>query len=388
MSGIIDYIQWRGDLGFKASAFNAVDNLILSELAYMSFIDLLDRKNSALLSEIAQDYLRLKAKEDIGLLLTGEFHLMLELMGKSQRYGPMIIKECVEIIDEEIETQFSALTFEIDKNTAYIAFRGTDDTLVGWKEDFKMSFLDVVPAQQEALNYVNRVSRTYKYKKIFIGGHSKGGNLAVYAAIHAEGKVKKRLIKVYNNDGPGFKQEVLDSPAYQDISTKIVTLVPQSSIVGMLLQHEEFYQVIQSNQKGILQHDGFSWEVLGPDFNYLTDVDDDSVMVDMTIRKVVNAMTLKQREDFTNSLFDIISVNENSTLAEIKKNGFKSLHTMTKNYGKLDKETKKALHATISLFFSEGFRSFLEVKNADQWNRSLKNLRQDIHDRISHVLSK
>ena len=275
MSGIIDYIKWRGDLDFNVSPFNPVDNLIISELSYMKFSKILEDKSQAPLCEIANKYQNSKNNHNLGLLLTGEFDLMLELMAKSNRYGQLNIKECVEIIDEAVEVQFAAMTVEINENVAYIAFRGTDDTLVGWKEDFKMSFLEVVPAQKEALVYVNKIAAKYDYKDIYIGGHSKGGNLAVYSAVYASECAKKRIVKIYNNDGPGFKQRLLETQKYKEISDKIITLIPQSSVVGMLLEHEESYQVVKSNQKGVLQHDGFSWEVMGADFEYLSTVDDE-----------------------------------------------------------------------------------------------------------------
>lgn len=388
MAGIIDYIRWRGDLGFKASKFNVVDNLIISKLSYMSFADIMANKKHATINEIAMEYFNSNNNKDIGVLLTGEFDLMLELMAKSNRYGQLNLVEYVEIIDEDIEEQFAAITVELNKHAAYIAFRGTDDTLVGWKEDFKMSFLDVVPAQEEAVNYVNKIIENHEYHEIYIGGHSKGGNLAVYSAVYAKDSVKKKIVNVYNNDGPGFKQRLLDTQKYKAISDKIVTLVPQSSVVGMLLEHEESYHVVKSNQKGVLQHDGFSWEVMGADFEYLSNVDDECKIVNMTVKKVLNTMTLAQREEFINILFDIISVNENRTLAEIKKDGIKNLYQMSKKYKALEKDTKKAISQTVSLFFGEGFRSFFEVKNTEQWNLKSNNWRKDVPQLLSKYLYK
>lgn len=388
MSNIIDYIKWRGDLSFEASPFNPVDNLIFSELSYMDFGKILGNEAKAPIATIAKDYLQSQQKDALGLLLTGDFHLMLELMATSTRYKNLVIKNCLEITDQAREIQFFAMTIELNPREAYIVFRGTDDTIVGWKEDFKMSFLDTIPAQEEALNYLNRITQTHKYKQLYIGGHSKGGNLAVYAAIHSSPSAKKKIGNVYNNDGPGFSKELLNTDDYRAISDRIITLIPQSSIIGMLLEHEESYQVVKSTQKGALQHDGFSWEVMGGDFDYLSTVDDDCIMVDMTVRKVLSTMSLEQREDFTNILFEIISVNENRTLIELKNDGFKSLYAMIKNYKSLDKEIKKAISQTIYLFFDEGFRSFLEVKNADQWNQKLNLWRKDVHSRIGKHLSR
>jgi hypothetical protein len=388
MPGIIDYIKWRGDLSFDLSPFNEVDNLILSELSYIGFADLLDGQKESTLFEIADNYLDLIKDQELGVLLTGDFYLMLELMSKSKRYKDLIIKDCIELIDEEIEMQFSALTVETCKDSAYIAYRGTDDTLVGWKEDFKMSFLDVIPAQKKALEYLSMITSKLNYKKIYLGGHSKGGNLAVYAAVHADDEIKERIVKVYNNDGPGFKQKLLETQEYKDIGDKIETLIPQSSVVGMILEHEESYKVVKSNQVGVLQHDGFTWEVMGSKFVYLSNVADDSKMADLTLKKVLNTMDLQQREKFTNVLFEIISVNENRTLAEIKKDGLKSLYSMSKNFNSLDRKTKKALVQTVSMFFEEGFRSFLEVKNAEQWKLKLNTWHKNVPGKLNRYFHK
>lgn len=370
MAGLLEYIKWRGDLDFKASPFNAVDNLILTKLSYLSFKGLLEDPDYNPLSEVGAKYLEQKTEHNLGLLLSPEHVTMLEVMHNTNRFGNLNIKECVEVYNEEVEVQFAAMTIEFDEETAYIAFRGTDDTILGWKEDFQMSFMDIVPAQKEAVACINRIGK--RYKNLYVGGHSKGGNLAVYASIHAKKDIKEKLIHTYNNDGPGFKQSVLDTDAYKEIKDRVITLVPQSSIVGMLLEHEESYRVIKSSQTGVMQHDGFSWEVEGPDFIYLSDVDSDSRMIDMTIKNVLNTMDDEQREAFTNIVFDLISVNENRTLFDLRKDGFKSIHAMIKNYSNLDKETKKAISKTTSLFFEEGYRSFKEVKNSDQWKT--KNL--------------
>ncbi len=370
MAGIIDYIQWRGDLDFKTSTLNAVDNLIFSELSYISFKDIINENKPHKLCDLSTKYFNKHSKENLGLLLTGDYFLMLKLMAKSNRYGNLIIKNCKEILNTDIEIQFSAMTIELDSHTAYIAFRGTDDTLLGWKEDFQMSFLNVIPSQKEAVNYVNTVSK--KYKKIYIGGHSKGGNLAVYASIYANTKIQKRIVQTYNNDGPGFKKNLLETKDFQRISNRIITLIPQSSIVGMLLEHEESYRIVKSNQKGILQHDGFSWQIVGPDFEYMSNITSDSRIIDMTMKNVLNTMDDEQRKQFTNILFDILSVNQNKTLIELKKEGLKSIHSMLKKYNGLEKETKKAILHILSKFFEEGIRSFLEIQTEHKESKKTK----------------
>ncbi len=372
MAGIMEYIQWRGDLPFAQFPLNPVDNLIFSKLSYLQLKNAVGQKGARTLRETAQDIFADNTNNNLGVLLTGEFKRMLKLMSDSRRYGSLIIRDTLEIYDEEVEIQFAVTVIELNRDTAYIAFRGTDDTLIGWKEDFKMSFMDEVPAQKMAVDYVNKAVPRFKYKKIYLGGHSKGGNLAVYAAIHAEKNVKDKIVTVYNNDGPGFRKRLLDTKEYRRVSERIVTLVPQSSVVGMLLEHEESYRVVQSTQHGLFQHDGFSWQVLGPDFVYLPRVGDDCITVDRTVKEVLLTLSDEQREAFINTFFEILDMNKNRTLTDMKKDGLKTLYSMSRNYHSLDKKTKKAISSTVSLFFGKAIQNYLEVKNIPHWREKIQ----------------
>lgn len=362
MANIIDYIKWRGDLDFNGSPFNEVDNLILSKLTYMPFDGLMEVDEVISIEALAKRYLDNRKEASVGLLLRGEFEDMIQSMAKSIRFGNILVNDYTNIVDENQEMQFAAMVFQIEKVTGYIAFRGTDDTLIGWKEDFKMSFMDTVPAQTQGLEYLKGAIKSNRFKRYYVGGHSKGGNLAVYAATHLNSKYQRRLIRVFNNDGPGFRRCVTQEAGYQSIREKVITLIPQSSLVGMLLEHEETYDVIKSNQQGLYQHDGFSWEVLGNCFVHLTDVDDDSRIMDMTIKKTLNNMTDQQREAFTNAFFEILKVNQSKTLSEVNAKGIKNIFEMVKTYTGLDKTTRKALTDTLSLLFSEGIKSYWEVR--------------------------
>ena len=197
---------------------------------------------------------------------------MLQKAGKSQRFKNVEIAAFVAKYDHENEEQFSAVTFVLnqggllEKQQVFVAFRGTDDTIVGWKEDFNLAFLDKVPAQEDASAYLTRAALSFKKAELFIGGHSKGGNLALYAAAHLEEKAKKNLFAVYNFDGPGFSQETLDSDEFFSIKTKVHSVYPQFSIVGMLFHHYDSYKIVQSDEKLVMQHNPFSWFTLATEF--------------------------------------------------------------------------------------------------------------------------
>ena len=177
----------------------------------------------------------------------------------------------------------AALTVLLEDGSAFLAFRGTDGTLVGWKEDFNLSFLDVVPAQLEAADYVQTFAAGFS-GPLRLGGHSKGGNLAVAGAALAGMKARDQIRSVWSFDGPGLNAYLLARPGYSELLTRIRSFVPKSSVVGLLLAHEEPYTVVDSDQEGLFQHDPYSWQVQGPGFVRLEEVDPGSRLIDRTLK--------------------------------------------------------------------------------------------------------
>lgn len=368
MANILDYLRWRGDLSFAQAPFNEADSLILSELSYLNFQDIANSWEGLTLAEAAMVYFgeRRHEKKNTGDLMKENYFTMLRLMADSERFKEIRLMGYVQKSDPEINMQFSAVTFQLEGNLLYLAYRGTDDTLLGWKEDFLMSVMDTVPSQKEALEYLNRVCELNPRKKLYLGGHSKGGNLAVYSAVHAGRRIQKKLIAIFNHDGPGFKESLVDTEDYRAVQERIVTFVPQSSVVGMLLEHEENYMVVKSSEKGLMQHDGFSWEVLGPAFVHLESVTQESRIADMAIRKVLGEMTDEQRMLFTNTLFEILESKRNRTLNDIREEGAKAFLVMIKTYDNLDHETRRLLQSVFSRMLTEGVRGYRRTRAAEE----------------------
>ncbi|MDF2510633.1 MAG: hypothetical protein K0S04_499 [Herbinix sp.] len=375
MNNILDYIRWRGDLSFEVSPFNEVDNMILAKLSYLNFRGIIgaDQSYGIPLYQAAKAYFAFGENGNIqpGDIRKDELIELLRLMAGSRRFSELILSNYVDVIDLEKEMQFAALTIHLGNYCSYIAFRGTDDTLVGWKEDFNMSIMEVVPSQMEALVYYRRISRTYDNHHFILGGHSKGGNLAVYAAVHTPEEEQVRITAVYNNDGPGFHQSMFHRQEYQKISDRIITLIPQSSIIGMLLEHEENYTIVKSSQKGFLQHYGYNWEVEGTSFVHLKNITQESQLLDITLRRFLYSLSIDRREQFTSTLFEILSSNESRTLNDIRVGSIRALKAMLKTYDNLDKDVKKAINNTISLLFAEGIKSIREVNNSEEWKGKL-----------------
>ena len=363
MANILDYLDWRGDLTFAERAFNEVDNLILAEICYLDFSGVVPDAFSAqpvTLENAARAYFAAHPTTDMGVLVPDQIPVLVARAAKTARFRDVRLLGYVNRIDEQTQTQFSAMTMLLPDASAYVAFRGTDDTIVGWKEDFNMAFTPEIPAQSYAALYLQQVSAALPFCTLRIGGHSKGGNLAVYAAVFCEEAVQKKIQAVYNNDGPGFYASLLSLPEHRRIAGKITTLLPESSVVGMLLEHEESYQIVRSTQIGLMQHDGFSWQVKGERFEHLTELAEGGKIMDGALRTFLQQLTEPQRAQFVDTLFAILTCTDASTLTDLKEGGLKTASAMVKALQKLDKPTRKALSDTLKLLVKSGARSAWE----------------------------
>lgn len=362
MADLFDYFEWRGDLSVLDDPFNEVDNLVLSQLSYIDFEGIVPESfteapvtiQSA--SEIFFDSGFYLERSSIGPMMSGQILAMLKKIRYIPRFSGMKMTGYVNHVDREKETQFAAVTILLPDETAYVAFRGTDNNIVGWKEDFNMSFLTRVPAQETALAYLEQAAACL-HGKIRAGGHSKGGNLAVYASIFSKEEVQRRIVDVYSNDGPGFMEDTVKGASFEGFKDRIHTIVPKSSVVGMLLGHGEDYEVVDSRQTGIFQHDPFSWEVLGPAFVHLDDVSRGSRFADRTLREWIGSMDISQRKKFVDGLFEIVDAAECATLTELSEDKLKKAVKIAKSWKNFDEDTKKTIQRTIQLLFQMARRN-------------------------------
>lgn len=305
MANVFDYLKWRGDLTFAQDPPNAVDALIFSGLSYVRYggqveadpgrpVPLTDAAETFFALEDCES--RVRVKNDMELLRAA---------AETVRFGQTRIVMYRDSLIPEQETQFAAMTFLLDDGTAFLAFRGTDHTLVGWKEDFNMTFQQTIPAQRLALQYTRDVALE-RSEPLRLGGHSKGGNLAVFAAARSSPMIQGRIVEVYNNDGPGFTKYLMGDPGYLAMVPRIKTYIPQSSVIGMLLEHEEPYTVIHSKSVGLLQHDLYSWEVLGRAFLRVQEVTESSLFLDSTIKTWFAEMNNQERNQLVDVMFTLL----------------------------------------------------------------------------------
>lgn len=346
MANVCDYVRWRGDLTLEQSEFNEIDNLILARFSYFPFDKIIRENEIATIKELSrrfsnQDVTKLPIlwKDDVELF---------PLMGNSKRFGGMLATQYINKIDAEQEKQFSAITVLMPNDIIYVSYRGTDNTIVGWKEDFNMSFKSHIASQISAKQYLEEIAKEYPSSKIIIGGHSKGGNIAVYAATFASKDVKDRIINVYNNDGPGFCEDVIETPEYQEILSRVHTYIPQSSIIGRLMNHKEKYTIVESVQRGIMQHDLYSWQLLGKEFVTLKKLTNESEFIDKTIKDWLENVEPEKREQVIDAVFEILNTTEAQTMKELKANWFANAKTILGTYKNIDNDTKEMVWQTVN----------------------------------------
>ena len=375
MANIIDYLDWRGDVPFSVSPFNDIDNLLFTQLSFIDLEGILAPRVSGggmPLWEAAEKYFEAHPDETthMGLIVPAAIRTMIRRMAQCERYRNLTLAGYVNRIDENVQKQFAALTILINEREAYISYRGTDDTLVGWKENFNMSFMQAIPAQLDAVDYLNHAAADIPHQRLYVGGHSKGGNLAIYAAIHCEEAIKTRIIKVYSNDGPGYRREVIDSPIYRHMEGRIVNIVPQSSVVGRLLEHDEHYTVVQSSATGLWQHDAFSWDVLGTRFVEAPTLSKDSQRIERAVKKWIAEMDDAQCERFVDSLYGVLTSSNAKTLTDLTRDRhwFWQLMTNTELT-----EARKTVMAGLSALTGEAGRDWVESLKAKREPENAEN---------------
>lgn len=272
MGNMIDYIIDNKEITFVDKRFNTIDALIFSQFVNLPLKDIVsDDLTEHPFYDVIESLLK-KEKPSEAYFIVNIFNIrMMKELLKSARYKNVTVSSYREKRDSDLVCQFGGMAFHYGENETFIAFRGTDSTYLGWKESLELSFKDRIPSQIEGVKYINEYGPSFR-KNLKIGGHSKGGNIAIYAGVLSENDIKNRIKFIYSFDGPGFREETGISEKVSDFKEKIMTYIPQSSIVGILLEHAEPETVIRSKALAMLQHDPYSWVVKDDDFETLNEL--------------------------------------------------------------------------------------------------------------------
>ena len=378
MSNIYDYLKWRGDLSMRIDPFNDIDGLILSELVYVDFdkiVPTFPNEQSYCLKDVANNFSQVNNIEELldEISFTKESITLLQELAKCPRYQNILLSNYINELDYQSIKQFEAITFQLEDSSIYVAFRGTDDTILGWREDFQMTYQFPVASQQRAVEYLAKIAEIdfskslfyllchcdYKMKwyqifriyitqkisgvKIRVGGHSKGGNLAVYASSCVNSKISKRIIEIYNNDSPGFNQKMLNTDNYRNISTRIKKFIPESSVFGIMLENLEEKIVVKSSAKGLMQHSGFSWSVEGTQFVCATEMSKDSQTMDAAFKSWLSKVDSKTRKDAVTAVFSILEAAKIEKINDFSEKSLSHLITAIKEIKNMNSDTRNAL---------------------------------------------
>ena len=384
MAGIFDYLSWRGDLSFSQSPLNPVDALIFCQLSYLPFDNMVPAPGSGRRSRAraagdshgagsrardadfpcgisvcaaAQIFAKKREKNALdGYVIFKDDPELLETLGRSSRFKDCLLHSFVNHVDEAQEKQFSAVCIDTGAFN-FIAYRGTDVTLVGWKEDLNMSFCDTVPSQLEAVAYLEAAAKN-TCGTLLIGGHSKGGNLAVYAASSCSKRTGRRIGSIYSFDAPGFQRKLISGDGFRQMRDRINLYIPQSSVVGLLFEHGKDFIVIKSTQSGLLQHELYTWELTYNDMVRLDEFTQHNRFVDKTLKDWIGSLDYAQRREFSEALFTILNATRAKSFVDMGSDWFKAASKMIQTLGNVDRSTKKVIRKTIAALFKAARKNF------------------------------
>ena len=385
LNTIIDYIDLRGDLSPIQFPYNEIDSLIFSELAYVNLDTIIDLdwhhpltlKDAFSLYEKRNQEL---SEEELRSILI-ESHELFEKMAHSPRYQNIQILSYVNDIDKNLIKQFSAMTLLLEDQRLVVAYRGTDDSLIGWHEDFLMLCENVVPAQVSSVEYLEyvasfqsshsllsslqnkyldkslwqRLKKHFQYQKkrpIWLVGHSKGGNLAMYAGCFCQKETKQRILKIDNFDGPGFQDEIMLSSEYKEMLPRIHSYIPHYSFFGIVLGHEEEYTVVHSHFTGMLQHNGFSWDI-GPYHFKEDELSYESVQFAIKVILFLEKLSDEEKHQFVESMFGLFDSLNLYTFSDLSHISYKHILNAIKELTLLDAKTRKMLIEVLHMLWLE-----------------------------------
>ncbi len=357
MQNIIDYINHYADFSFEQKPVNEIDALIFSQLAYVNY--------GAVAGGFDSDVeIKLKTASDIFFSLIDEAVLekeisivykacmLLKQCAGTKRFSNISILKYANNVNDRIDKQFSAVTFYLNKTDALIAFRGTDTSVTGVKESAMLSYMFPVPAQIEGLYYFQEAAMLAD-RRITVCGHSKGGNLATFAAVNCSNSLKKKIANVYEFDAPGFPEQMIKRYDYIEMKDKIHSYIPQSSIIGCMLYHNSDMKIVKSMNENLKQHQVSSWEIENDKFVFADDTDSTSKFIDKYIKLFCEEIGSDNIESFFETVFDFIENTGIKNYDDIKRFDFSKLIKSLSSLKDIDEEKRNLIENTIRLAVKE-----------------------------------
>lgn len=386
MANVIDYIKRYGGDSFCDVPFGEADNVALCGMYYMPFDEVVspdfDDEPVAFQDACEKIFdLRGRQHKPVGLILLKNISEQMMEMSKYKRYQEMKVVGAVRVYEKAPAVQFEAATFLLPDGKVVVLFKGTDDTLIGWKEDFDILTKKGIPSNKLSIDYLEKVAEKYS-GDIIVCGHSKGGFIAQYASLYSSKKVRDRIIKVYNNDGPGFwDYKYLESEVYAEMLPKYRHFVPQSSFIGMMLAHDNDYCIIKSNQVlGPLQHDLNSWQFVGRKLQRVDDLTDMGKLNDAILHDIVGGLDEESEKVLDQVLDKVLSgVNQNGLL-DVKDNLIPALRGGAEAWRSIDKDTQRKFMKIFS-----GAPSIMHKNQVKIRRQNAEKIHQKLIDNIKYL---
>lgn len=380
MGIIFDYLDQVAYDSIYDTPFNELDMLMLTEITYLPFDQIVSEQMSpdctCRLFEAAE-----KVPQDLSMLVTKNRLKLLEKVASSTRFKNIKLMGYVNDIDPDVQKQFAAMIFKIKPDSYVLTFRGTDDSIIGWKEDFHMTYMDQVPAQKTAVNYLRKAMDAMPGQFI-LTGHSKGGNLASYAASQIEPEYQERIQSIYSYDAPGLNHSVITSQGYQTISDKIKRYIPQGSIVGMMLETPKQAQIVKSTAiGGLAQHDTFSWQISDQTFVLLDNLNPDSLQVDKTLKNWVDSVSDEELKDFFDLFFGLILDAGISSINDLTKlENFNKILAVFENANALTDQEREMLSRLAKLLVDMRYQSWKDDMNLLKPSKLVQEVKENLSE--------
>ena len=352
MNNLLSYINKYGDISFDKEGLNELDIAILTVLSYLNFDGILrfdDTKTK--LGDAVSNFFELYSKKELsnhGIGLKDAYKVALAIKDKN-RFKDLDLYNYYYITNHDI--QFSALFIDIDDKNTIISIEGTDDEVAGWREDFELAYRYPIPAQRECINYLNKNISTFSNRKYILTGHSKGGNLSLVGGMNVSVLKQNRISKIYSFDGPGLRKKEYKSYKYKHIKNKVVSIIPNYSVVGLLLNNHKNYKIVESKKKGILAHSIYNWKVKDKSFVFTDKLSSFSIELDKIITKWIDNNDDKSKKIFVNDLFSIFDRCNIVSLERIHAKDVKAILLMLKESKNMSNETKAMIKDFVSILF-------------------------------------
>ena len=360
MKNMLDYIKEFGHLSFEERAFSEIDALVLTELEYLPLEKVVpsdeNGENFVTVKEIAE-YMQEHKQElfdENPMMITQERHEVSQVIADAPRFQSLKFFGVVSVWDKDTTKQFAAVTVEVEPSVRLVVFRGTDETLIGWKEDFLMTYSPLVAAQTDAKEYLAKQASLWG-GDLMISGHSKGGNLAIYAAATQEEDVQLRIVDIFCFDSPGLYRSVLETKGYQNIVPLAMRYIPQDSLVGLMLESEVPYVIVKSNATGAMQHSAMTWEIEDGQFIKMEKLTKNSQLNDQTFKKWTESVSDEELELFWNVFFELLFSVGIDTVNDLYGQFMHYVQEFLKAAGDMDEEKRELLTRIALLLVSTRF---------------------------------